>query len=311
MNARPQWTERPRGRSRRSLTVVLIPGEGRALYQWRFSAWVLAVLAAAALALLAGAGYVLIRDHRQRADLAQAAALSRADLQVALDLERGRQELLRVALLEGRLRGMLRYHSRKSLFKARKLPGPDEADVLRLAEDLEHDPADADGDVRPGVEALVAAARARERSVEQVLAYVHDKRTRLDSRPSGWPVHGWISSGFGKRVDPVSGRKGFHTGVDIANDTGTPVRCTADGRVAFAAWDGGYGKLVIVDHGNGFSTYYGHLSQIRVAPGERVHKGALVGLMGATGNTTGPHVHYEIRLYGVPVNPIKYMRTRK
>ena len=105
----------------------------------------------------------------------------------------------------------------------------------------------------------------------------------------------------------VTGKSGFHTGVDIANDAGSPIRCTADGEISFAGWEGGYGKLVVVNHGNGFSTYYGHLSEIKAAVGQRIVRGQVLGNMGATGNTTGPHLHYEIRLYGASVDPTKYM----
>lgn len=301
-----EWAEHRARRTSSKLTVVVIPGHGKALYRLRLNFWLMALGGLAALLLVGWSAFVVGLDWKLRSDLGRAEELRRDDLRVAMDLAQGRDALLRVATLEGKLRRMLAYKTKKALFKA-PAPGPDEQDVLRLAQDLEQDPASADADVRPGVQALIEAAQQREQSVDQVLRYVQDRRTLLDSKPSGWPVHGWISSGFGKRVNPVSGRKGFHAGVDIANDTGTPVRCTADGRVAYAGWEGGYGKLVIVHHGNGFSTYYGHLSQIKTSAGAEVKRGSIVGLMGATGNTTGPHVHYEIRLYGVPVNPVKYM----
>lgn len=309
MAGHPDPGQVPLGRKGR-LTVVLIPGEGGAHRELRLPFWAAGLLLALAAGLVAGGAFAVARDWSLRSELRLAADQRQADEAVAADLAQGKDALLKVAVLEGRLRELLQYRTRKALLKARPpAPGPSDADVLRLAQDLERAPAAADADVRPGVDALVRAARERESSVREILDYVQDKRTREDSKPSGWPVHGWISSPFGRRVNPVSGKAGFHAGVDIANDPGTPIHCTADGRVAFASWDGGYGKLVIVDHGNGYQTYYGHLSQIRTAAGLRLKKGDVVGLMGATGETTGPHVHYEIRLYGVPVNPIKYMRT--
>ena len=155
---------------------------------------------------------------------------------------------------------------------------------------------------------LMQTANEREKRFDEIKKYVRKRSTLLASRPTVWPVRGWISSPFGDRTNPVTGKDGFHTGVDIANDAGTVIRATADGEVAFAGWEGGYGKLVVVNHGNGFSTYYGHLSEIRAAVGRKVQRGQVVGLMGATGNTTGPHLHYEIRLYGAAVDPTKYMQ---
>ncbi len=123
--------------------------------------------------------------------------------------------------------------------------------------------------------ALMQAAQEREKRFDEILGYVqqppHPAWTR---RPTGWPVHGWISSGFGERNSPLTGKEGFHTGVDIANDMGSPIHATADGEVAYAGWEGGYGKLVIVRHGNGFQTYYGHLSEIRTSRGRRTASAA-------------------------------------
>lgn len=290
------------------LTVVVIPGHGKHLYQWRLATWLTIVFVMAAMLILGTAVFVMEQDAAQRSDLARAAELRKADIQVAMDLAQGRDALLRVAGLESRLRHMLSFKTKKALIKDASDAGPTEEDVGRLAENLETAPDQAVKDTHSSVQALVQAAQRREQSVQEILDYVQGLRTVQSSRPTAWPVHGWISSDFGKRVDPVSGRAGFHTGVDIANDTGTPVRCTADGRVNFAGWDGGYGKLVVVNHGHGFSTYYGHLSEIKAAAGKWVKRGDIMGLMGATGNTTGPHVHYEIRLYGVPVDPVKYMQ---
>jgi Peptidase family M23 len=127
------------------------------------------------------------------------------------------------------------------------------------------------------------------------------------SEPSLWPVNGILRSSFGGRSDPLSGEGSFHTGVDLAADTGTPVHVTADGVVTTAGWSGAYGKLVVVDHGNGIETYYAHLSGFMVVPGQEVLRGQVIALSGATGRVTGPHMHYEVRLHGTPVNPYKYL----
>ena len=135
----------------------------------------------------------------------------------------------------------------------------------------------------------------------------YPKQWQVNVRPSLWPVNGRIISPFGVRTDPFSGEGAIHTGVDLLVNIGTAVRVAADGIVSYADWDGRYGKLVIVDHGNGMQTYYAHLSAFEVIPGEEIRRGDIVGRSGSTGRSTGPHLHYEIRLGGTPVNPYPYL----
>ncbi|SRR5579884_2759002 len=135
--------------------------------------------------------------------------------------------------------------------------------------------------------------------------YAHQWQTH--ARPSLWPVEGTIRSAFGARNDPFSGEGAFHTGIDVAAAPGTPVHATADGVITTESWSGGYGKLLVVDHGNGLETYYAHLSQYLVIPGQEVTRGQVIALSGGTGRSTGPHVHYEVRLHGTPVNPYTFL----
>ncbi len=130
---------------------------------------------------------------------------------------------------------------------------------------------------------------------------------QVHTQPSLWPVNGLLSSSFGGRTDPLSGEGAFHKGIDLCAAPGTPVHVTADGVVASAGWTNGYGKLVVVDHGNGIETYYAHLSQFLVIPGEEVRLGQVIARSGATGRVTSPHLHYEVRVKGTPVNPYKYL----
>jgi len=127
--------------------------------------------------------------------------------------------------------------------------------------------------------------------------------------PTLWPVMGRITGSFGERLDPFSGEGAFHTGVDISSQYGDGVHSAGDGVVTHAALHAGYGRLVIVDHGFGVATWYGHLSSFTVAPGMRIRRGDLVGYVGVSGRTTGPHVHYEVRINGAPVNPMRYLRS--
>jgi murein DD-endopeptidase MepM/ murein hydrolase activator NlpD len=127
--------------------------------------------------------------------------------------------------------------------------------------------------------------------------------------PAIWPVLGHITDSFGSRLDPFSGEGAFHRGVDVATDYGAPVHSTADGVVTIAENHAGYGRLVVIDHGFGITTWYAHLSAFSAVPGARVKRGQVVGYTGTSGRSTGPHVHYEVRLNNAPVNPWRYMKS--
>ncbi len=127
--------------------------------------------------------------------------------------------------------------------------------------------------------------------------------------PSLWPVLGRISGSFGERLDPFTGEGEFHAGIDISAEYGTPVRATADGYVAVAEMRAGYGRLVVIDHGFGLTSWYGHLSSLSVHAGTRVKRGEVLGYVGVSGRTTAPHVHYEVRSYNAPINPWRYLRN--
>jgi len=132
----------------------------------------------------------------------------------------------------------------------------------------------------------------------------------LDSTaiPSIWPVRGVVTGGFGERIDPLNGEGAFHSGIDISAPPGTPVYAPADGIVFSSGPDSGYGNAVLIDHGFGLTTKYGHMSRVDVVIGQEVKRGQLIGAVGETGRTTGPHLHYEVHVHDTPVNPAKYLR---
>ncbi|QJA05412.1 peptidoglycan DD-metalloendopeptidase family protein [Thermosulfurimonas marina] len=132
----------------------------------------------------------------------------------------------------------------------------------------------------------------------------------LSGVPLGRPCRGYISSGFGRRKDPFTGKPAFHSGIDIVSYMGTPVRATADGRVIYAGRHAGYGKVVVIRHRYGYSTLYGHLKKITVRAGQKVKRGEVIGYLGSTGRSTGPHLHYEVRRYGRYLNPYRYLKVK-
>lgn len=128
--------------------------------------------------------------------------------------------------------------------------------------------------------------------------------------PSIWPTVGWISSGVGSRPDPFTGDPSTHHGMDISADSGRPVYATASGTVESAGWSGNYGNLVVIDHGYGLQSRYGHLSKFTVRPGQQVNRGDRIGNVGMTGRATGPHLHYEVLADGKSINPLRLLGPR-
>ena len=131
---------------------------------------------------------------------------------------------------------------------------------------------------------------------------------KANSAPNLWPIEGQVTASFGERIDPFNGEGAFHSGVDIGSSYGASIVAPADGVVTFSDIMGGYGKAIMIDHGNGISTRYGHLSGFAVTSGQRVHRGDVIGFVGTSGRSTGPHLHYEVRINDTPVNPYKYLR---
>ena len=154
---------------------------------------------------------------------------------------------------------------------------------------------------------VAQSANRQELALYDLDALMADQLAQLASTPSIWPTRGWVTSNFGSRVDPFTGRKKMHEGLDIATQHGNPVAATADGVVLFAGVKSGYGKVVILDHGYGIVSRYGHLSSIDVRAGQLIDRGSLLGRVGSTGRSTGPHLHYEVRVAGAPVNPYRYI----
>jgi murein DD-endopeptidase MepM/ murein hydrolase activator NlpD len=152
---------------------------------------------------------------------------------------------------------------------------------------------------------------ALENRLASVKTKVESEQALARATPSIWPIAGWLSSGFGSRTDPFHGGSAdFHAGLDIAADRGTPIHATADGTVETAGYNGNYGNSVLIDHGYGIGTRFGHMSKVAVRAGQQVHRGEVIGYVGSTGHATGPHLHYEILFNGQPINPLRLLARR-
>lgn len=155
---------------------------------------------------------------------------------------------------------------------------------------------------------IAGAIEYRTKHIEQDLRTYEAVLRARAMTPSIWPVSGELTDGFGGRSNPFGGGSfEFHTGQDIATLWGTPVQAAATGKVVFAGWQNGYGQIVIVDHGGGLTTRYGHLSHVDVVEGQKIARGETLGRVGSTGRSTGPHLHYEVRINDEPVNPKQYL----
>jgi murein DD-endopeptidase MepM/ murein hydrolase activator NlpD len=154
---------------------------------------------------------------------------------------------------------------------------------------------------------LATEASRQEQSLRELQEYFDDQRSLLASTPSLWPTRGWVTSDFGTRIDPYTAERKMHQGMDIATPHGQVIHTPSDGSVVFIGTEGGYGKVLVIDHGYGVKTRYGHLSEIHVRLGDRVKRGDKVASVGNTGRSTGPHLHYEVRVNGIPENPRKFI----
>jgi murein DD-endopeptidase MepM/ murein hydrolase activator NlpD len=167
----------------------------------------------------------------------------------------------------------------------------------------------------PDGETKLSALEETTAALESELRYIKDvfdrNQIKLASTPSGWPVRGYITDGFGTRRNPFGGGYENHAGLDIATNHGTAIEATADGRVIYSGMYAGYGNIVVIDHGYGITTRYAHMSQIGVRTGQHVTRGKVIGAVGSTGRSTAPHCHYEVRLHDRPVNPLNYISINK
>jgi murein DD-endopeptidase MepM/ murein hydrolase activator NlpD len=184
--------------------------------------------------------------------------------------------------------------------------GPSPSDV-REKLSAEKDEKGLIHQMRSDIERLRSEAVTQEESLSELEKILQTKRDALIHTPSIWPIMGWVTSGFGFRTNPFTGLNQMHEGLDISNRPGTLVFAPADGIVSDAGNDLAFGKILVISHGFGITSRYGHLNKLLVNVGQRVKRGDKIAEVGMTGKTTGPHLHYEVRLNGIPINPMRYI----
>jgi murein DD-endopeptidase MepM/ murein hydrolase activator NlpD len=225
----------------------------------------------------------------------------------ALNILDYKRQMFLLRDLDTKLRRVVSLGPRDKAQQVLGIGGPDELGLQNLTSMGEKRQDEALKEMHQELTQLKGAASKQEASLQMLIEYFEDKRSLYASTPSVWPVRGWVTSPFGNRTSPFSGILKFHEGMDIAAQTGTPVVAPADGVVIKAGFSTGYGNMVEISHGYGLKTVFGHNSRLNVKAGQRVKRGDVISYVGDTGSSTGPHLHYEVRVNGLPVNPIKYM----
>ena len=289
--------------SDKRFTILVIPEGSHQVRRFGVRLSVLKRIAAAAVVLALGlAGlitdYVLTNFDQNQLERLQVENLSqREELhRLVVKLEDLRQEIVVLAQNDAKVRVMA------------KLSAPKSDSMVGVGGPATQEDVNREFSViQQRIDEVRRQIDLRRESQEEIQGILNDQRSLLAAKPGGWPVKGWLTSSFGMRRDPFNGRRKMHEGLDIAARTGTSVTATADGIVSSVKTEPGYGKVVILDHGYGYRTIYGHNSRYYVKVGQRVRRGERIAAVGNTGRSTGSHVHYEIRLNGVPVNPRKYL----
>ena len=289
--------------SAKRFTVLVIPEGSHRVRRFTLRRGVLWSLAASGLVLLLGMGLLLTTylhniTNKDELNRLRAESLTRENhlRTLVAGLDELRQEMVVLRQNDAKVRVMA------------KLVRPHSDDLTGMGGPQEQDRAADFSNLQRQIDQLRRSIDLRRESQEEIQGLLNDRRSLLDAKPSGWPVKGWVTSGFGMRVSPFTGRREMHPGLDIAARIGTLVHATVDGVVSRAEPTvGGYGKLVVIDSGYGYKTYYAHNSKIFVKVGQRIKRGQVISAVGDTGRSTGPHCHYEVRLNGVPVNPRKFL----
>ena len=225
----------------------------------------------------------------------------------ALNLLDYKRQMFLLRDLDTKLRRVVSLSPRDRARQVIGIGGPDDIRLQNIAQMGEKKQDEALKEMHHELSELKGAASRQETSLQMLIEYFEYKRSLYASTPLVWPVRGWVTSPFGNRTSPFSGIPTFHEGLDIAAQTGTPVVAPADGVVLKAGFSPGYGNMVEISHGYGIKTVFGHNSRLNVKVGQQVKRGDIISYVGDTGSSTGPHLHYEVRLNGLPVNPKKYL----
>jgi murein DD-endopeptidase MepM/ murein hydrolase activator NlpD len=303
-------------------TILVVPGGGSRVKRFHLPKWAVGMLSAviAAAAVLVGVlAYGYLNDHTRLSEV----TTDRARLEERTEAQRGQIKLFaaKIADLESRLEQMQKLdrkvramaNLRDQREPATPAPmfgiGGETLDEGRRAFSLYNVETALVDEMNAELDRLSFEASLQEQSLRELNRSLVKKSMAAARLPSIWPTHGFVTSGFGERANPITGGRQFHTGLDIATHVGTPVFATADGIVVFVGRHGGLGRMIVLSHGNSLKTRYGHLAETYVNVGDHVVRGMKIGAVGNSGMSTGPHLHYEVLRNGVAMNPRTYIHN--
>lgn len=295
-------------------TFMFLPGPNARVRTLSISKSVIKSVFLSLVAVLALTGYLVYEYNDVKDKVWEVQSLreelmqQKAQVQnFALNMLDYKRQMFLLRDLDTKLRRAVSLGPRDKAQQVLGIGGPDELGLQNLATMGEKKQDEALKEMHQELTQLKGAASRQEASLQMLIEYFEDKRSLYASTPSVWPVRGWVTSPFGNRTSPFSGILKFHEGMDIAAQTGTPVCSPADGVVIKAGFGTGYGNMVEISHGYGIKTLFAHNSRLNVKAGQHVKRGDVVGYVGDTGSSTGPHLHYEVRVNGLPVNPVRYL----
>ena len=284
----------------RRFSVIVIPEGNSKVSRFRFSSGIVKFVICCGVLVMGLSAFFTYRYFNLKVDLAELQRLRISTIEqrqtlksLAADLNEVHQQMDDLAESEARVRQLANLDA-----------APQEIPVA-IGGIPEHESSPAVDEIQRQINELQVAIDLRRQSQEAVRNLLNDQVSLSRATPRGWPTKGWVTSYFGMRKSPFTGRRVMHEGLDIAANIGTPVMATADGIVSQARYSHDYGKMVVIEHGYGYRTIFGHNSKILVKAGQRVKRGDVISKVGNTGRSTGPHLHYELRLNGVPIDPRK------
>lgn len=299
----------------RRLTVLIIPQTQMKPWRWQCSTGFFLFWLGLWSAMTVGAGVVAGRHVDYWITKADNQVMLTKMTRLAQEMDRARYALDQARSTDRQLRGLLTMAgTHDPIDSATGVGGPTLADRLSLGKMLSGGAAGIRQDAwHREIARIRRDAEGRLASFQEIGWYVGNQKSLRNATPTLWPTKGSVTSLFGYRFSPMQRADGetgeFHAGVDIANAADTLVFATADGTVRFSGWSHGYGNMVVIDHGYGVSTLYGHTSKALVKVGDRVMRGQVIAYMGTTGRSTGAHLHYEVWRQGRPVNPMSYLKV--
>lgn len=302
----------------RKLTVMLIPHSNMRPIRLNLSIALLMSLAVAWSGLTLWSGFIASRHVDYWRTKADDQVMRAKVWYYSQQVRKSREYLDRVRETELSLENLLNMKTRKAIVTAdNALGGPGRADQKQLAALLNRSAHELDlVDIREQFDDMQRSGNSVLNNYQEISSYIKDQHELYRATPINWPTKGRLTSYFGIRKFPLDNlgpeeghAQEFHRGIDIANHEGTPVLATADGVVRIASWQGGYGRLVVIDHGRGYRTYYGHNSKLAVIPGDSVKRGQVIAFMGTSGMSTGYHLHYEVWHNGQAMNPMRFVKA--